>query len=554
MIDNIVTNITYCKSVVDAVSGAVFYSHIPTALVMLVVALLIHMKNRKLILAQILLYIAICFSIWTALDLSIWVYYSNSTIVMFSWSIIEMFSLLLFILSLYFMYIYIYKNDVSFYIKIGVVALFVPIVILSSTTFNLTGFNAQECIATEGQALANYVFGLKVFMSLLMLGLVVRAFIKSDTVSRKKILVLAVGMLSFVFAFLLSGIIASFTENYTLEIYGLLAIGIFIVALARLVVAYGEFNMKVFTAQILVMGLVAIVAAQFAFIQNPVNELLNGLTTLLSVIFGWILIRSVKREIEQKQQITKMAEDVRRAYAIEKKANTELEQLDKVKDQFLMTTQHNLRTPLTSIMGYSDLILNGTYGKQNKKTVEVIQKFQMLGKGMIKMVNDFLDASAFQLGKDVVSLKPDVELLPLVEEVVNELKFKAEDKKITLTLEKPQQVFKIKADPQKLKAAIFNVIDNSIKYTMKGGVDVKFKNHDSVKIVVSDTGIGIAQDHLKNLFTKMFERGTNAKNITGSGVGLYLSYQIIKSHNGKLWAESEGEGKGSQFYIELPLG
>lgn len=293
----------------------------------------------------------------------------------------------------------------------------------------------------------------------------------------------------------------------------------------------------------------------FSITRQTLYPFLAFIFFLVSVIiiFNILLIRSVRREVRQREQIAKMAEDVRRAYAIEKKANAELEQLDKVKDQFLMTTQHNLRTPLTSIMGYSDLILNGTYGKQNKKTVKVIQKFQMLGKGMIKMVNDFLDASAFQLGKDIVSLKPDVELFPLVTDVIDELKFKAENKKITLTLEKPDRVFKVKADPEKLKAAIFNVIDNSIKYTMKGGVKVEFKNHDSVKIIVSDTGIGIAPDHLKNLFTKMFERGANAKNITGSGVGLYLSYQIIKAHNGKLWAESEGEGKGSVFHIELPL-
>ncbi len=291
---------------------------------------------------------------------------------------------------------------------------------------------------------------------------------------------------------------------------------------------------------VLLLGLNREYATLNAFEKASIKSCINAIALLLDKAYLY-------KDLQASYEVEK------RAHEVEKKANEELANLDKVKDQFLTITQHNLRTPLTSIMGYSDLILNGTYGKQNKKTVEVIKKFQMLGKGMIKMVNDFLDASAFQLGKDIVSLKPGIDLMPLVEEVAAELKFKAEEKGIYLKVEKPERAFIIKADPQKLKAAIFNVIDNSIKYTTQGGVTVALKNHDTVKIEVSDTGIGIKKEDLSNLFTKMFERGSNAKNITGSGVGLYLSYQIIKSHSGKIWAESEGEGKGSTFFIELPL-
>lgn len=248
-------------------------------------------------------------------------------------------------------------------------------------------------------------------------------------------------------------------------------------------------------------------------------------------------------------------EITKKAYALEKKAKEELEKLDKFKDQFLMTTQHNLRTPLTSMMGYSDLLLNGTFGKQNKKTTEVIKKFQILTQNMIKMVNDFLDMAQFQLGKDVVMLKPGIEVAPILEAIVTELTFKAESKGLFLKLEKPEKIFNIKADREKLKAAIFNIIDNSVKYTEKGGVDIKVENHDTVKIIIHDTGIGIPPEKIQNIFDQMFERSEQAKRISsvGSGIGLYLSGQIIRYHKGKVWAESEGEGKGSTFYIELPV-
>ncbi len=277
------------------------------------------------------------------------------------------------------------------------------------------------------------------------------------------------------------------------------------------------------------------------FEKASIRSFINVIALLLDKAYLY-------KDLQDSYEVTK------EAYAIEKKAKEELEKLDKVKDQFLMTTQHNLRTPLTSMMGYSDLLLKGVFGKQTKKTTEVIEKFQVLTQGMIKMVNDFLDMAQFQLGKGVLSLKPGVELLPILDEIFTELEFKAKSKGIYLTLEKSKESILIKADREKLKAAIFNIIDNSVKYTPKGGVEVKVEKNGMAKIIVSDTGIGISEDKIKNLFDSMFERGDEAKKIAavGSGVGLYLSNQIIKSHNGKVLVESK-EGKGSVFNIELPI-
>ena len=267
-----------------------------------------------------------------------------------------------------------------------------------------------------------------------------------------------------------------------------------------------------------------------------------------------------------------MAEDVKRAYVVEKQAKEELEKLDKVKDQFLAQAQHDLRTPLTSIMGYIDLLLGGSFGRQNKKTLEVIIKLQGLANGMIKRANNFLDLAQFRLGKSGVVLKPGIELFSILDEVKNDLDFRAQSKNIYLKLEKPlEKKLLIKADREKLKATLFNIIDNSVKYTQKGGVTVKIKDENmnefgsghknqnekssKVLIEIKDTGIGIAKERLDSLFDTQFERGKEAEKVSasGSGIGLYLSSQIIKLHNGKVWVESEGEGKGSTFYVELPL-
>ena len=281
------------------------------------------------------------------------------------------------------------------------------------------------------------------------------------------------------------------------------------------------------------------------------------------VFFGILLIKSILKEVKQREQIEKMVDEVKKAYetekeahGIEKKAKEELQFLDKAKNQFLLTTQHHLRTPLTSMMGYVDLMLSGAYGKQSKKTRDVIQRFQVSTSSLIKMVNEFLDITQFQLGKEVVSLKPDTQVNLIIKEIVKELEFETKKKGIYLKLEKPKEDYLIKADPQKLKAALFNIFDNAVKYTQKGGVTIKIENHtENVKIIVQDTGIGISQEGLKNMFNKTFERGEQAKKefVTGRGIGLYIAGQIIKAHNGRIWAESEGEGKGSAFHIELPI-
>ena len=123
-----------------------------------------------------------------------------------------------------------------------------------------------------------------------------------------------------------------------------------------------------------------------------------------------------------------------------------------------------------------------------------------------------------------------------------------------MKLQKPEEVLSINADRQKLKAAIFNIIDNAVKYTTEGGVSITVKRDNNLTIVIADTGIGIAKEKTQTIFDQMFVRSEEAKKVSslGSGVGLYLYNQIIKSHHGRIWVESEGQGKGSTFYIELP--
>lgn len=327
------------------------------------------------------------------------------------------------------------------------------------------------------------------------------------------------------------------------------------------ILKYKLMDIKIITTELFSFALWITLALKIFLSENSQDRIINIGVFLAVLFFGIFLIRSVTKEVRQKEQLEKLAKEIEGAYEkekaaheVEKKAREELESLGRAKNQFLLAIQHHLRTPLTAMIGYSDLILNGAYGKQSKKMLEVINKFQASTKSLIKMVNEFLDITQFQLGKEVVNLISGIEIEPIISEIAEELKFETEKKGIYLKLQKPEKLFAIKADREKLKAALYNIIDNAVKYTLKGGVDIKIESKDVFKIIIKDTGIGMSQNHQKNLFNKTFERGEEAKKTftTGRGIGLYIASEIIKAHKGKIWADSEGEGKGSTFHIELP--
>ncbi|MDD2732193.1 MAG: HAMP domain-containing sensor histidine kinase [Candidatus Pacebacteria bacterium] len=267
---------------------------------------------------------------------------------------------------------------------------------------------------------------------------------------------------------------------------------------------------------------------------------------------------------EQTKEIRQQKEEVEKAYEVEKKgrrleekARKDLQRLDEAKSQFMLATQHHLRTPLTSMYGYLDLLLTGSYGKISQKVKEILGKFQKSTKNEIKIVEELLNISKIQLGEDVVFLQPDVDIESILNEIIEDLKPEAEQKGIYLKMEKPGKLPKIKADQSKLKMALSNIIDNAVKYTEKGGVLIKLETTDSqLRVITKDTGIGIDKEEAENLFTRIFERSKTAQKMftTGRGIGLFISAKIIEGHKGKAWAESEGLGKGSTFFVELPIG
>jgi signal transduction histidine kinase len=329
---------------------------------------------------------------------------------------------------------------------------------------------------------------------------------------------------------------------YSIPIYPVTYLSIPIFAL---IVVYAittqELFAKVLAAEILVFGILVFLAT--LVIVPKVSLGISGKATIFLFIAVPLvyLLRYVNREVEMREKAERIA--------------AESEHLNRAKDQFIMATQHHLRTPLTVMKGYSSMILEGDYGKVPKKVKEKIQNFQESTESLIRLVNSFLDISQFQMGKKALK-KKKIEINKMIKETVKEFKRETKEKGIYLRIKNSQPKAYIKADKDKLKESFYNIIDNAIKYTKKGGVEVEIKKKkDNALVKIEDTGIGMTKEQYQNLFSKMFERGKEAQKAhgLGKGIGLYIASNIIKSHKGKVWAKSEGKGKGSCFFVELPL-
>jgi len=396
-------------------------------------------------------------------------------------------------------------------------------------------------------------FGFVFFVAVFVLFLLIKRYLKSLKIEKIKLQYFLFGILIFVIANLVFNVILAFWQRdaryYQIGNYSV----IFLLGFTAYAIVKRElFDIKVVLTQILVGAIAILLLVNVIGSEALFEYIWKGALFGVFLIFGWLLIKSVLKEI-------KYREEIRKAYEVEKKAHKELKKLDEAKTQFMMATQHHLRTPLTSMRGYLDLILGGSYGKlRNKKIKEKLKRLEISSKRLAKVINELLDISQFQLGKEVVNLQPNIQIEPILKEIMEELIPEAEKKKIYLKLEKPgKKLPSIKADLEKLKVALTNIVDNGIKYTDKGGVTIKLKIENyKLKIVIEDTGMGIDKEELKALFIRTFERGEQAKKVytTGRGIGLYIASQIIEAHNGKIWAESEGIGKGSVFYVELPVG
>jgi signal transduction histidine kinase len=550
---NLITNIQGCFEALQQTVNVsmLYYSHIPTAVIALLLGFFVIIQSRNSLVARILFALSITFSLWAILDLVAWLS-SDSRLIMLTWALLGMLDISFFILSLYFVYVFIDKKDVSFLIKLIWGLLILPIIIMTPTTLNLYGFEIMECSAQDNSFM-NYIYYAEIIITLWIIVIAVSRYRKAEKNFKKQIVILSMGIILFLLSFFITGYLAdlfsSFSiQGYGIEIYGLFGMTFFMGVLTFMIVKFKALNIKFLGAQALVATLIILIGSQFAFIQNPTNKILNGITLLLSLVFGWFLVKSVKEEVKRKEELQKLSDSL----AV---TNDRLRELDNAKSEFISIASHQLRTPLTAIKGYTSLLLEGSYGKVAAPVQDVLDKVYTINNRLVELVENLLNISRIEAGRIQYNFEM-VWLEPLVKDIVDMFAMTAKNKNLKLTFKLPEQMLpKLTIDPNKIKEVVSNLIDNALKYTKEGGITVSVEAREgSARIIVADTGMGISRDDKAKLFEKFIRsKETASMFVSGSGLGLYIGKSFVQAHGGKIWAESEGMGKGSQFIVELPF-
>mgnify|MGYP000206236048 CR=1 FL=1 len=327
------------------------------------------------------------------------------------------------------------------------------------------------------------------------------------------------------------------TDLYYLGDYSTIVLLAFI---AYAIVKRELFGIKVILTEFLVGAIGVILLIQSFLAPDVWTKVFNFLIFFFFSILGYLLIKSVLQEIKLRAQL--------------EKAYKELKKLDEAKTEFLSIASHQLRTPLTAIKGYVAMLKEGIFGKLSDQVLEILNKVYISNERLINLVNSLLDIARLETGRLEFHFQP-LQLEEVVESVIKEVSVAAQKKGIYLKYKKPKKPLpKVKADPEKIRQVILNIIDNAVKYTMKGGVTIKFKvKKDRCILIVKDTGIGMTEEELEKAF-QMYRRGQGVRMFPeGSGLGLYIAKKFVEAHNGRIWAESPGKDKGSTFYLELPF-
>lgn len=324
----------------------------------------------------------------------------------------------------------------------------------------------------------------------------------------------------------------------------------FIISVAVAIIKNNLLDIKVIASELVVYSLWFFLLLRTLVASSNSERVINGVMFVIVIVLGQILIKSMIREVKQRERLELLKNEL-------ELANEKLKSLDKLKTEFLSLASHQLRSPLTAIKGYTSMLLEGSFGEVNVNQKEAIDRVFQSVQHLTKVVEDLLNVSKIEQGGMKYEMAP-FDMAKNVKEIADDLSITARNKNLTLTYESDTaDSYIVNGDMEKIRQVILNLIDNSIKYTKEGWIKVEVENDKVTKVIrtsVSDSGMGMTEEIKNSLFQK-FSRGEGGKvNTGGSGLGLYLAKQIVEAHKGKVWVESPGPGKGSTFIVEFPIG
>jgi len=284
------------------------------------------------------------------------------------------------------------------------------------------------------------------------------------------------------------------------------------------------------------------------FPMGSAEQAVSGFVFVATVVVGSLLIRSVVKEVQQREHIEGLYRDL-------KEANEHLKELMQVKTEFMKIASHQLRTPLTSLRGLLEMQVEGNFEVLSGEEERNMQKDMLrAANNLNNIVNDLLDAMELEGGRVNFTWK-EVDVGKLLEEIVVAMYPAYSKKGLSIVFKQPEEPIKVEADENYLRQVFWNIINNSENYTEKGKLTIRVRKLEGkVEILFQDTGIGIDPAELPKLFDK-FVRGKKSAlmHTDGSGLGLFIIKKIVEEHHGTVTLESKGLMKGTSAKVVLPL-
>jgi len=274
------------------------------------------------------------------------------------------------------------------------------------------------------------------------------------------------------------------------------------------------------------------------------NSILGPDTTVSDADGDLHIIQTVKTPIKDKNGIVTHLIGITRDL-------TERKRLEKMKDQFISAVTHELRTPLVSIKAYVDYPLTGKMGQLSEEMKSNLTIVKRNTDRLLQLTGDLLELRRMESGKLELNKEP-MDFQKTIEQCIEEIQPIIQEKKQILDVKSPKQPLIVNGDKVRLSQVLMNLLSNANKFTPEGGkilLDVKV--NQKIHVELSDTGIGIRKQDLERVF-EPFSAITKPTYIPGTGLGLSVTKGLIEAHRGKIWANSQGEGKGSTIIFELP--
>jgi len=449
-----------------------------------------------------------------------------------------------------------YHEKTNFYKKVTVpITIVTAVLTLTPLVFKevrVAAYIGQPSQPVVGPAISLFIL---TAVSLVLSGLVIllkKMTIEKDRLQKTQFRYLFVGAsIMFLLIIFFNLFFPIFWQSTRFIPLGAVFILPFIFSTSYAIYRHKLFNLRIVTTAALAFLITVFSFSNILFAENTVGKVVNSAAFVVILLGSIRLVREMlnleiakERAIELSNQL-----DV---------TNIHLKEMDQAKSEFLSIASHQLRTPVSVIKGYLSLIMEGAYGKVNNPTVEQkIKQLFITNERLVTLINNLLNVSRIEKNKlEYICMNFDV--MALLEQIMVEMTLKAKEKGLGLQLiPTTKKIPTMFIDKDKLHEILGNLVDNAIKYSVKGKIEITVDFDEAKKevfVYIKDQGVGMTRETADHLFEKFYRGETpGMPRETGTGLGLFICSKFAKDMGGRVWVYKTEPGIGTTFAVAMPV-